>query len=130
MRHVKKIRKTGKRMYKVSYLAVPESKELPYYKGVIRNTIQEEVFDIEDSVADNAKMISLLTSVVMRMWKVMPQDQKDLMDSEDVAVIDYFATAFDGVETNADKKFAVEGTNMIDKLLERQAEVGSIVENS
>ena len=92
-----------------------------------RFEIQEQVFDDKDSIADNAKMISLLASIISRLWETTPQSQKDDMNSTDVAMVDYFVQEFKQTETNADNKFAIEGTTLIDKLLERQQKIGDIL---
>jgi hypothetical protein len=94
-------------------------------KGIIRKTINEEVFDLNDSVADNAKMISLLLSMLKRLYAVNFDTAS--LSSTDKGTIDYVINKFDTIQTRADVQFAKEGSSMIDKIMDRQALVGSII---
>ena len=96
-------------------------------KSKQRLEIQDQVFDNADSIADNAKMISLLISVVRRMYEIMPETQKADLDSDDRTMIEYTFSQFASTQTRADVQFAVEGLALIDKLLARQGQVGTIV---
>lgn len=92
-----------------------------------RFKIQEEVFDDLDSIADNAKMISLLTSVVGRLWTLVPAADKDNLPPEEKASIDYLFSQFQNINTHADYLYALEGTELVDRLLARQAKIGNIL---
>lgn len=96
-------------------------------KALQRLEIQEQVFDNSDSIADNAKMISLLISVIRRMYEVMPEEQKALLVTEDRTMIEYTFEQFALIQTRADVQFATEGLALIDKLLGRQGQIGTIV---
>lgn len=96
-------------------------------KAKIRLQIQDNVFDLEDSVADNAKMVSLLTSMMMRLYEVTPQAQKDLLTPQDKGMIEYVFTKFSTTNTRADVQFGVEGMAMVDKVLDRQGAIGNII---
>ena len=96
-------------------------------KSEARYLIENEVFDIRDSVADNAKMISLLVSFVERIWSIIPNDQKDNLSDEDRQAIDYVTDKFKDTLTWADIQWQKEGIGFADKLLERQSQVGSII---
>jgi len=110
-----------------AYKEVVESEPTGSKKAKARYEIENNVFDLRDSVADNAKMISLLTSLVSRIWSIIPDDQKDNLSDEEKQVIDYVIDKFDNTETWADVQFAKEGLTFADKLLERQNQVGSII---
>jgi len=97
-------------------------------KGLARYKIHKQVFDIYDSVADNAKMISLLFSLVSRIWSVMPNTQKNKLSQDEVDMINYVVNKFKEIRTRADVEFEKEGMNLIDKLMERQKKIGEIVD--
>jgi len=96
-------------------------------KGLARKQIQEDVFDLPDSVADNAKMISLLISVVKRIYEALPDDIKDNVADKDM--IEGMIAVFDSIQTLADVQFAEEGDEMIQKIFTRQAKIGQIVKD-
>jgi len=96
-------------------------------KDFIRKDIQDEVFTIEDSVADNSKTISLLLTIVSRMYEAMNPTDKANIPPADVATIDYVINSFKTVQTRADIQFAAEGPALVDKLLARQGKIGEIV---
>jgi len=95
-----------------------------------RKEINENVFDLDDSVADNSKMISLLTTIISRMYDTFSDEQKDLMDSADREMIEYTFAKFKDTNTRADVQFATEGIGLVDKLLDRQGQIGTIVKDS
>ena len=92
-----------------------------------RMQIERDVFDLRDSVADNAKFLSLLTSLVLRMYNIMPEEQKVLLDPNDRALTEYVFNTFLQTETRADVQIQEEGSAFIDKMLERQASIGKII---
>ena len=108
---------------------VPDAETIPTRdkKIVARKEIEENVFDLEDSVADNAKMLSLLITVISRIYSALSDDTKDNLSDTDRDVIEYTFDKFANTETRADVQFAKEGPLMIDKLMSRQAEIGAIV---
>ena len=99
-------------------------------KAFIREAIQKEVFDEQDAIADNAKMISLLTTVMSRLYDILPAADKDNLAANDRAVIEQVFTKFKTTETRADVQFAIEGPTLIDKLLNRQGAIGNIIKNA
>jgi hypothetical protein len=96
-------------------------------KGQWRYQIHKEVFDLYDSVADNAKMISLLFTLLSRIWDALPDDIKSNISDEDRQIIEYAFEKFHNIKTRADIQFQEEGTKLIDKLMDRQAKIGEIV---
>ena len=93
-------------------------------KSFQRERISNEVFDLEDSVADNAKMISLLMSMIARLY---PLIDTTTLATADKALIDGVLAEFAVTNTRADVQLAVEGSAMVSKILGRQAAVGAIV---
>ena len=96
-------------------------------KDLSRLDIQDTVFDNADSIADNAKMISLLLTTISRMYDIMEDTQKDKLSTDDRNMIEYTFSKFASTNTRADIQFATEGVTFIDKLLNRQAQIGAII---
>lgn len=96
-------------------------------KMKIRYEIESQVFDLHDSVADTTKWVSLLTTLMSRMYDTFTDTQKARLAPEDKALIEMVFDKFKEVNTRADVQFAEEGPAMIDKILERQAKIGLIV---
>ena len=115
--------KHGMRVHNVWQVKL--DKELEFSKGKIRKQIEEEIFDIEDSVADNAKLIFLLMASVKRLYKALPDNIKD--NIEDKEMLDTMIDTFDKTQSVADIKYKEEGNNMITRIFDRQAKLGSIV---
>jgi len=93
-------------------------------KSFQRERITNEVFDLEDSVADNAKMISLLMSMISRLY---PLINTTTLAASDKALIDGVLAEFAVTNTRADVQMAKEGPSMVSKILARQAAIGAIV---
>ena len=93
----------------------------------IRHQIESEVFDIHDSVADNAKWLSLLTTLMSRMFDTFTDTQKGRLSIEDRALIEGVFGMFKNTNTRGDVQFAQEGPAMIEKIMSRQAQIGDIV---
>jgi len=106
---------------------VPDTKLKADIKSLQRLKIQDEVFDLHDSVADNGKMISLLMSLIIKMYSTYTDTQKNRLDDNDRAMIESVFAEFAGVQTRADVQFAKEGIGMVTKILDRQAKIGAIV---
>ena len=96
-------------------------------KAKVRYEIENNVFDIRDSVADNAKMISLLFSMVYRMYEAMPDEYKQNLSEQDRQMIEFAINEFKNVETWGDIKIQKEGTNAISSLMQRQNQVGQVI---
>ena len=96
-------------------------------KNKQRLRIQNEVFDLEDSVADNAKWASILTTFISRIYSILPEEQKALLDPTERATIEYALAEFAATNTRADVMLAAEGAAGIKKLLDRQGAIGTLV---
>ncbi len=119
--------KKSKYLYTKSVKEVLSDEPKTDTKSLKRLKIQDEVFDDKDAIADNAKILSLFLSMFNKVWATLPQSQKDTMDPLDVQMIDYFKTKFDSTNTNADYIFQTEGVELINRLLDRQADIGIIL---
>ena len=113
---------------KIKKIYRQELKEIEAKKGKIRKEINEQVFDIEDSLADNAKMIFLLTSLLMRIYNALPDDIKGNLSDEDRQIVEYAFNKYTETTTRLDLQFQEEGIGIIDKLLNRQKEVANVIE--
>ena len=96
-------------------------------KARVRYEIETEVFDLHDSVADNAKWLSLLTTLLSRMYGTFTDTQKNKLSTKDRALIEGVFTMFANTNTRGDVQFAQEGPAMIQKVMQRQAQIGEIV---
>ncbi len=118
-----KIIKKGKHLYTRGVQETPDNSIKRDKKSISRLKIQEEVFDDKDSIADNAKMNSLLLSMFSRLYEVQPQEVLDTLQPEDKAVMEYAINKFKGIQTRADVQFADEGLAFIDRLMDRQEQI-------
>ena len=96
-------------------------------KARVRYEIETEVFDLRDSVADNAKWLSLLTTLLSRMYGTFTDTQKNKLSTKDRALIEGVFATFATTNTRGDVQFAQEGPVMIQKIMQRQAQIGEIV---
>jgi len=106
---------------------VPDTEVRRDKKVFARKKIEEEVFDIEDSVADNAKMISLLMSFVSRLYSIIPDEQKANLDVADKDLIEYTINKFAGTTTLSDYNLSTKGTEVVDNLMLNQEKIKKIV---
>jgi len=120
--------KDGVKVTKVAKPVVSE-KPINFKKGIIRNKIEQEVFDANDSIADNAKMIMLLLSMIKRLYNA--QFNIDNLSSDDRALIEFALNKYEETTTRMDIQFQEEGgTNLIEKLLTRQQKIADIIQNT
>lgn len=96
-------------------------------KSLKRLQIQDEVFDNSDAIADNAKMISLLLSTISKMYNTFTDTQKNKLSIEDKTLIEYTFDKFGNANTRADNQLQEEGTELVDKLIQRQETIGNIL---
>jgi len=93
-------------------------------KYQMRKEISENVFDLDDSVADNAKMISLLMTMMRKVYDALPD--KSVISNNDIAFMDYAFNKHKNSITLADKEFAVNGNVFVDKLIDRQVQIKTL----
>jgi len=96
-------------------------------KKIITNVIDTEVRSVEDSIADLAKMNSLLFSCISAMYNTMTDTAKGKIDDGTKAIIDYSVEKFKETTTRADNQLMKEGTDLIDKLFDREAKIATII---
>lgn len=90
----------------------------------IENKVYE---DLADSVADNAKLISLVFAMGAVMYKALPDDLKNNIPQDAREKIEYAIEKYHSIETWGDIQLATEGNEAIDKLLDRQGKIGEII---
>jgi len=102
---------------------------IPVYikKLLAAREIKSQVRGTEDTIADLAKMNSLLFSMVSSIYGTLTVTQKNKIPAPEKAVIDYATTTFTTIQTRADRQLASEGTALIDKLFGREVEIADIV---
>ena len=99
-------------------------------KAKAKYEIQEQVYSaLADSVADNAKMISLVFAMGSAIYSVLTDSMKNNLDAAIKDKIEYAIDKYHSVETWGDIQLAQEGNEAIDKLLDRQAAIGSIIKS-
>lgn len=120
----KTINKNG--VYKKVLAEIPS--EMPMSKKMeMRKRINEEVFDLHDSVADLSKWLSYVTSMLRRIWEIVPEEQKQNLSEIDRQFIEGSMLKFQHTITIGDVKMMEEGFAVVDRVLTRQNEVGAIV---
>jgi hypothetical protein len=115
-------------MYKTIYEDNSTTTVYSQKKAAARDEINTSVFDLEDAHADTAKWLSLVTTLLSRLYTAMDTETKNRLDPQDRAMIEYTFAKFAVTYTRGDIAFAKEGLALIDKLLKRQNEVGKIVD--
>jgi len=114
-------------MFKRVIKEIPDEKPYGHKKYQLRYRVNEEVFDLHDSVADNAKMISLIFALLSRIWEeAIPNEIKDKMDKETREMIEYAFSKYHSIQTRADVEFLINGKELIDKLMDRQDKIGKL----
>jgi len=113
-------------MFKKVIKEIPDEKPYSHKKYQLRYKINKEVFDLHDSVADNAKMISLIFALLTRIWEAIPNDIKDKMDKETREMVEYAFQKYHSIQTRADVEFLINGKELIDKLMDRQDKIGKL----
>lgn len=97
-------------------------------KKLIAYSRDKEVRNLEDSVADIAKEIMLLTSFVDTIYSVLTDEQKSNIPDEKRQILEYGIASFKKTTTRADLQFSSEGIKLIDKLMEREGKIAQIIE--
>lgn len=97
-------------------------------KAFQRKQIQDEVFDYHDSIADNAKWLSILTTFMSRIYDILPEEQKINLDPDEREMIETLFEVFGNTYTRADRQFSEEGTEtVLRRILNRQGQIGNII---
>ena len=97
-------------------------------KAKAKYEIQEQVyFALADSVADNAKMISLVFAMGSAIYSILTDSMKNNLDAATRDKIEYAISKYHSIETWGDIQLATEGNEAIERLLDRQAKIGTII---
>ena len=97
-------------------------------KALIAHERNFRVHSLEDTVADLAKINTLLMSFTTAMYNVLPATQKNNIPAEIKAVIDHATQKWPETMTRGDRQLAVEGTALLDKLFAREVIIADIVD--
>lgn len=95
-----------------------------------RYKIAKTVRDDADSIADIAKWVSLLTSCVEEIYKVLPEETKDLIPAEKKALMEFAFSKFDETTTIGDYTLANKGEKMITDILDKESRITEVVKNT
>ena len=97
-------------------------------KITARKKISEQVFGLDDSVADNAKLIAVLTNCVSEMYRVMPSGTKAKLSNEAKEILEVISENYDFSKTIVGKKASKQGfVETIKALFGRQEKIAEIV---
>ena len=135
---LQKITKRNGMLIKTKF--VEQAEELPATpKTYIRKDIRDEVYDTEDAIADSFKLSLANMSMVYRLFLLIVQLYKDL-DKEDELravipvdlenaineIMDYYKNT----KTILDLKIEEEGLAFMNRVIERQNKIATIIENN
>ena len=97
-------------------------------KKLIAHERDSKVRNSEDTLADLAKMNSLLFSTVGSIYGTLTSTAKDKIDADTRAIIEYSIAKFADTQTRADRQLAEEGTDLVDKLFAREVQIADIID--
>jgi len=100
----------------------------PFLNRLIAYKRDTSVRNAETSIADVAKMNSLLFSMVGMMYNTLTATAKDKIPPQDRAVMEYAIASFKTKETRADRQLVRDGTKLIDKLFKREVDIADIID--
>lgn len=98
-------------------------------KRLIAYERDQKIRNQEDSIADLAKMNSLLFSMVSAMYTAGTTTMKSNIPAETRGIIEHAITKFSETQTRADRQLAEEGAALIDKLFDREVQIADIIDN-
>lgn len=110
----------------------------PVYKGAIPKAILKQLMAItrdkeirngDDTLADLAKMNSLLFSMIGSIYGTLTPTALGKIPAPEKAIIDYALKRFATVQTRGDRQLATEGTALIDKLFDREVAIADMVDS-
>ena len=94
-------------------------------KAKVRQKISQQVFDSEDSISDNAKLISLLLTIFSKLYAA--DFDKSKLDKVDKIIIDSLIDIVQTTKTRFSTQFEKEGYSLLSKLLQRQQQIDNII---
>lgn len=111
-------------LFKRQFASATGNMSLKKFK--VRETINKEVFDIHDSVADLNKTVLLMISMLVRFYNSDFDNSK--LSVQDKAMIEYAFDKFINITNRLDLDFVSQGGfETIDKLLEAQQTIAEII---
>jgi len=132
---LKKIVKRNGMLVKTKFVEEPEEL-LAVPKTYIRKDIKEEVYDVEDAIADGFKLSLANMSMIYRLFLLTVQLYKDL-DKEDElrtvipedleTAINEIMDYYKNTKTILDLKIEEEGLMFIKRVLDRQSKIADII---
>lgn len=96
-------------------------------KRLVAYERDRKVRNSEDSIADIAKMTSLLFSVVTEIYETIPTEALDKIEPRRRTTIEYAMEKFKTIDTRADTQLLEEGVGLIDKLFSREVNINNLV---
>lgn len=127
MSKIKKSKKIVNGVYHKQYEEVLRVFEGRDKKAKIRSEIDEQVFDLNDSVADNAKWSAILTTAISIMYNALDEDTKARMDPRQRAIMDALVYLYSQTQTRFEIQYAKEGLSLITKMIGRQQKIANII---
>jgi len=135
---LEKITKRNGMLAKTKFIEKPE--ELPATpKTYIRKDIREEVYDVEDAIADSFKLSLANMSMIYRLFLLTVQLYKDLKKEDELRkvipedlenAVNKIMNFYKGTNTILDLKIKEEGLMFMERILDRQGKVASIIEEN
>lgn len=106
---------------------IPEYNDKRLNKLMHRKKIKTGVRDTDDSVADLAKWISLVTSMNFTIYNALSATAKSNIPAQERELIELCQSIFKNTETVGDLSLAREGGNLIQKIMNREKTIAQII---
>jgi len=123
MKYVERYENKGL-FYKKYYEEVPTILK-DVKKGKTRKQINDNVFDVEDSLSDTTKLVFLLIRILKIIFD-SDFDKSNISES-DLEFINMIFEKYDKNDNRFDTQFSNEGYQLIDKLFNRQDKINSFI---
>jgi len=107
-----------------------EEQSLPLRIGKIRKGIREQISDRDDLIADLFKLNFLTISALKYVYKALPDDVKDDIPDKARDLLDNSFKKYEDTKTIMDLYIEKGDTSFIDRILDRQAKITEIIENT
>jgi len=135
---LKKITERNGMLAKIKFVEQPEVLKATT-KTYIRRDIREEVYDVEDAIADSFKLSLANMSMVYRLFLLIVQLYKDLNKEDELrkVISENLENAINGImdyykntKTILDLKIEEEGLAFMKRILNRQNKIVDIIEKN
>lgn len=112
--------------------AIAESEYAKFYKEeakeIIRTIRNKFVRSLEDTAADQSKMIAMLAGAISRIISVIPEESFLKFSEADQYSMRKFLETQKEIYTRGDVQFSEEGFSLIKKLYDRESQINDIIE--